>query len=112
MRTRIRGLVVAGALGIAAVVLGAADVHPALPPSHVEIHQFAFSPTTLTVPVGATVTWVNGDEEPHAVTSRTGVFASAGLEHEETFSRTFATAGTYQYFCALHPHMTGTVLVR
>jgi plastocyanin len=58
------------------------------------------------------VTWMNGDEELHTVTSSAGAFASPGLEHEETFSRTFATAGTYRYFCALHPHMTGTVLVR
>jgi plastocyanin len=58
------------------------------------------------------MTWMNGDEELHTVTSSAGAFASPGLEHEETFSRTFATAGTYRYFCALHPHMTGTVLVR
>jgi plastocyanin len=111
MGTRIIGSIV-GALGIMTAAVGVADVQPAPAPPRVDIRQFAFSPAALTVPVGSTVTWVNDDEEPHTVTSSAGAFASTGLEHEETFSRTFATAGTYRYFCALHPHMTGTVLVR
>ena len=92
---------------LALVTLGAA-VPPA---SRVEIKQFAFGPRTLTVPVGVTVTWVNEDEEPHTVTA-TGVFASRGLDYDETFSYRFTTAGQFTYFCALHPRMTGTVVVK
>jgi len=61
--------------------------------------------------VGATVTWVNEDDEPHTVTA-TGVFASPGLDYDETFSFKFTTAGRYTYQCLLHPRMTGTVVVQ
>jgi plastocyanin len=78
----------------------------------VGIKEFAFAPAALTVPVGTTVTWTNHDEEPHTVTSATGAFRSAGLSNEETFAQTFTRPGTYQYFCALHPHMNATVIVK
>jgi plastocyanin len=78
----------------------------------VGIKEFAFTPATLTVPVGTTVTWTNHDENPHTVTSATGAFRSAGLSNEETFTQTFTRPGTYQYFCALHPHMKATVIVK
>ena len=78
----------------------------------VTIEEFKFMPATVTVPVGTTVTWVNRDEESHTVTSATGAFGSAGLSHAETFARTFTRPGTYQYFCALHPHMKATVVVK
>ena len=81
-------------------------------PVVVGIKEFTFAPATLTVPVGTTVTWTNHDEEPHTVTSATGAFSSAGLSNEETFSQTFTHRGTYQYFCALHPHMKATVIVK
>jgi len=77
----------------------------------VEIKHFKYGPATLTVPVGATVTWVNEDEEPHTVRAD-GVFASPGLEYDETFSFKFTKAGRYTYSCALHPKMTGTVVVK
>jgi len=77
----------------------------------VEIKHFKYGPATLTVPVGATVTWVNEDEEPHTVRAD-GVFASAGLDYDETFSFQFTKAGRYTYSCALHPKMTGTVIVK
>jgi plastocyanin len=77
-----------------------------------EIGPFAFSPATVTLAPGTTVTWVNHDEETHTVTSATGAFTSAGLDHDETFTHTFTTPGTYSYFCALHPHMRATVIVQ
>jgi plastocyanin len=98
------------ALGTAAA-LGAGGARAASAPK-VEIHQFHFTPPALTVPVGTTVTWTNDDEETHTITESGGQFASPGLEHAETFARRFDTPGTYRYFCALHPHMTGTVVVR
>jgi len=77
-----------------------------------EIQHFKFLPATVTIAPGATVTWVNHDEETHTVTSATGSFASAALEHDATFAHTFATTGTYTYFCALHPLMRATVVVQ
>lgn len=78
----------------------------------VHIDNFQFSPATLTVPQGTTVTWTNQDDMVHTVTSATRVFSSASLETDDLFSYTFTTPGTYTYFCKLHPHMTATVIVQ
>lgn len=77
----------------------------------VEIKDFAFSPATLTVPVGAKITWVNKDEEPHTVVSTSDAFKSKALDTDEQFSFTFAKPGTYKYFCSVHPKMVATVVV-
>ena len=78
----------------------------------VGIKEFTFTPPALTVPVGTTVTWINHDEEPHTITSANGSFGSTGLSHEETFAQTFTRPGRYEYYCALHPHMKATVIVK
>ncbi len=78
----------------------------------IRIENFQFNPTTVTVPVGTTVTWKNDDGTLHTVTSTTKVFTSAGLDGGEVFSYTFTSPGTYTYFCKLHPHMTGTIVVK
>jgi plastocyanin len=78
----------------------------------VGIKEFKFAPAALEVRPGTTVTWTNRDEETHTITSTTGAFASAGLGNDETFSQTFSKPGTYQYFCALHPKMRATVVVK
>jgi len=77
----------------------------------VEIKDFAFAPTTITVPVGAKITWVNKDEEPHTVVSTSDAFKSRALDTDEQFSFTFAKPGTYKYFCSVHPRMVATVIV-
>ena len=77
----------------------------------VEIKDFAFSPTTITVPVGAKITWVNKDEEPHTVVSTSDAFKSRALDTDEQFSFTFSKPGTYKYFCSVHPKMVATVVV-
>ena len=77
----------------------------------VKISDFAFSPPELTVKVGSTVTWVNEDDAPHTVDSIIGSFKSGALDTNESFKFTFSMPGSYRYFCGLHPHMTGTVLV-
>ncbi|MGH9709559.1 MAG: cupredoxin domain-containing protein [Candidatus Acidiferrales bacterium] len=77
----------------------------------VEIKDFAFGPTTITVPAGAQVTWVNKDEEPHTVFSTDNTFKSKALDTDDKFSFTFAKPGTYKYFCSVHPKMVGTVVV-
>ena len=80
--------------------------------TEVKIDNFSFGPATLTVPVGTTVTWTNRDDIPHTVVSTDGVFKSKVLDTDEKFSFTFSKAGTYPYFCSIHPKMTGKVVVQ
>jgi plastocyanin len=77
----------------------------------VTIDNFAFAPAQLTVKVGTTVTWVNKDDIPHTVVASAKAFRSKALDTDDKFSFTFTTAGSYGYFCSLHPHMQGTVTV-
>ena len=92
--------------------LAAASHAPAARPARVEIKDFKYGPPQITVRTGTQVTWTNHDEETHTITSATGAFGSTGLGHEETFTQTFRQPGTYAYFCALHPQMKATVVVR
>jgi plastocyanin len=80
--------------------------------AEVKIDNFSFGPQSVTVPVGATVTWVNRDDIPHTVVSTDGVFKSKVRDTDEKFSYTFTKAGTYPYFCSVHPKMTGQVIVK
>jgi len=77
----------------------------------VKIDNFAFTPQRITVKAGTTVTWINDDDIPHTVASSTKLFKSSALDTEDKFSFTFTTPGTYDYFCSLHPHMTGAIVV-
>ena len=77
----------------------------------VKIDNFTFEPRKLTIKAGTTVTWKNEDDIPHTVASATKAFKSKALDTDDSFSFTFATPGTYEYFCSLHPHMTGTIVV-
>ena len=78
----------------------------------VSIKMFAFSPQVLTVTPGTTVTWTNADEDPHTVTANDKSFHSAALDTDDKYSFTFTRPGDYAYFCSLHPHMTGRVIVK
>jgi plastocyanin len=78
----------------------------------VKIDNFSFGPAELTVPVGTTVTWTNRDDIPHTVVSIDKLFKSKVLDTDEKFSFTFSKAGTYPYFCSIHPKMTGRVVVQ
>jgi len=89
----------------------AAD-QPAAANAEVKIDNFSFGPQTVTVPVGATVTWINHDDIPHTVVSTDGVFKSKVRDTDEKFSYTFTKAGTYPYYCTIHPKMTGKVVVQ
>ena len=81
--------------------------------TEVLIDNFSFSPKTFTVPAGGTVTWTNHDNAPHVVTSADDQFKkSPVLKTGQRFSNTFATAGTYSYFCSIHPRMTGKIIVK
>jgi plastocyanin len=77
----------------------------------VKIDNFTFAPARLTVTAGTTVTWRNQDDIPHTVTSASRLFKSNALDTDESFSFTFAEPGTYDYFCSLHPRMTGMIVV-
>jgi plastocyanin len=97
-------VVLAVAAGFPAASLQAAD-------AQVKIDNFTFAPQRITVKAGATITWINNDDIPHTVVSSTKLFKSKALDTEDRFSFTFTTPGNYEYFCSLHPHMTGTVVV-
>jgi plastocyanin len=78
----------------------------------IAIDNFRFTPATLTVPVGTTVEWVNEDDVPHLIVSRTGAFKSSPLlDTGQRFGTTFSRAGTYDCFCSLHPMMQGRIVV-
>jgi amicyanin len=105
------GLGAATAMMLAGVVLpGWADT--ATQASAVSIDNFTFGPQTLTVKAGTTVTWTNKDDIPHGIASDNNAFAkSKALDTDDSYSFTFTTPGTYQYFCYVHPFMKGTVVV-
>jgi plastocyanin len=78
----------------------------------IEIKDFAFNPQTLTVKSGEKVTWINRDEEPHTIVSVEKQFKkSTALDTDQEFTITAGAPGTYNYFCSVHPKMTGTIVV-
>ena len=99
-------MLLAGTLSVAA------NDQPSGASADVKIDNFSFGPETLTVSVGTTVVWTNRDDIPHTVVSTEGVFKSKVRDTDEMFSYTFTKAGTYPYFCSVHPKMTGKVVVQ
>jgi plastocyanin len=82
------------------------------PAAAIGIDNFTFNPQTVTVKAGTTVTWTNRDDIPHGLAATNNAFKrSQALDTDDSFSFTFTTPGTYQYFCYIHPHMTGTIVV-
>jgi len=75
------------------------------------IKDFMYTPMSLTVKAGTTVTWVNVDDEPHTVVSDTGLFRSGGLDTNESYSYRFDKPGSYHITCSIHPRMAATVVV-
>ncbi|MFK0376229.1 cupredoxin family copper-binding protein [Pandoraea sp. NPDC090278] len=112
-RTLLAGLTVA-ATGMFVLAGRAEAAAAAADPGAVHIDNFTFSPATLTVKAGTRVTWTNRDDEPHTVTSSSNprTFASGALDTDGTFAFTFDKPGTYPYYCAIHPHMTGVIVVK
>ena len=113
MTTISRHIGVATALALAvfaaATALPAASAHVA--ETEVKIDNFALAPQRVVVKAGTTVIWINDDDIPHTVASSTKLFKSNALDTKDKFSFTFTTPGAYEYFCSLHPHMTGTIVV-
>ena len=87
---------------------------PAAAANQVVIDNFTYGPAMLTVAAGTKVTWMNDDADPHTVTSTADpkLFKSPPLDTGDSFSFTFDKPGTYQYFCSLHPHMQGKIVVQ
>jgi amicyanin len=78
----------------------------------VKIGNFTFDPPEITVNAGTTITWLNEDDIPHTVVAKERAFRSKTLDTDDKYSFTFTTPGTYDYFCSLHPHMVGKIIVR
>jgi len=102
---------------VAVILLSAASSYsstktPQPTTAEVKVDNFSFGPATLTVAVGTTVTWTNRDDIPHTIVSTEKIFKSKVLDTDEKFSFTFDKAGTYPYFCSIHPKMTGSVVVQ
>src|SRR5512146_860623 len=102
---------IAVAFGLAASAPG---VHANAPAEAAAVHiaNFTFSPATITVRPGTTVIWTNDDDIPHTLVATNGAFRSKVLDSGAHFSFTFVNAGEFHYFCSIHPHMTGTVIVK
>ena len=120
MKTRQKwaGIALGCALTIVAGVFAGSPAKEAPPkpgndPVQVKIDNFTFAPTPLTVAAGTTVQWLNRDDIPHTVVSDDKTtFKSKALDTDENYSYTFTKAGTYTYFCSIHPKMTGKVVVQ
>ncbi len=116
-----KNLILLACIAAVVLVLGfagtRASARPASPaagndPAQITIDNFSFGPQTLTVTAGTKVTWLNRDDAPHKVVGTHKEFSSSVLDTGDSFSFTFAKPGTYDYFCSLHPHMTGKVVVK
>ena len=120
MRRSVFIAMLAGILTIALVSVAegrrgfALNAQEKAPAMEVKIDNFSFGPATITAPVGTVVTWANRDDIPHTVVSTddSKTFKSKVLDTNEKFSFTFNKAGTYPYFCSIHPKMTGKVVVQ
>ena len=106
----------AAALVVGALMMTTVSVstHAAVAPAAttVRIDNFSFNAPLVTIKPGTTVTWINGDDIPHTVVATNGAFKSKVLDTDDRFSFTFAKAGQFSYFCSLHPHMTGKIVVK
>ncbi len=78
----------------------------------IKIENFAYSPQTLTIKQGESVTWINGDSAIHTVTSDSGSeLDSELLSKDDSYAHTFNEKGVFDYHCTPHPYMTGTIVV-
>jgi plastocyanin len=93
---------------------GVAQQVAAVSANEVVIDNFAFGPASLTVAPGTRVVWINRDEEPHTVMSanQPALFKSGALDTGDKFEFVFDKPGTYRYFCSIHSHMVGTIVVK
>ncbi len=104
------------AVGVVVFVLSCMSsnsvTNPPVQTQSVTIQNSAFSPASITVAVGSTVTWTNKDAIAHTTTSDATGWDSGSLAQNADFAHTFAVKGTFSYHCSIHPFMTGTVTVQ
>jgi plastocyanin len=114
----VKGALIAAALGatcapVVAPIVLPAHAQSAASANSISIDNFTFNPPTLTVKAGTMVTWTNKDDIPHGIASASNAFSrSKAMDTDDSFSFTFTTPGSYQYFCYIHPHMTGMIVVQ
>jgi plastocyanin len=96
-------------LWMAALSAPAADAPDA---NRIVVKDFMFTPNSLTIKAGSSVTWSNQDDEPHTVVSDAGLFRSGAMDTNESFSYKFDSPGTYHFTCSIHPRMVGTIVVQ
>ena len=101
-------------LGAAMLMAASADfsVVQAQETNAVVLKNFMFSPMSLTIKAGSTVTWKNLDGEPHTVVNDSGLFRSSALDQNDTYKYTFDKPGVYKIFCGIHPNMKETITVQ
>src|SRR5262245_26722773 len=104
---------VRGRAAAALMVLAAALLPPAAwaDEREISIDNFTFTPAELSVKAGTTIKWVNRDDIPHTVVDKEKAFRSKALDTDDSYSFTFSQAGSFDYFCGLHPHMVGKIIV-
>jgi len=116
LRTRFHALAIVAAVFTLTAMYGTrAHAGRATPPAKtvaIDIDNFRFGVDSLETAVGTTVTWTNRDDVPHTVMSSTKLFKSPPLDTGDAFSYTFREAGTFEYYCSMHPRMTGKIVVR
>lgn len=116
VKRRAVGTAAGGVLLLLAATAAAQQRTAAAAPSarQIAIENFAFAPATVTVAAGTRIVWVNHDEEPHTVNSIDGAaaFKSPALDTGDKFTFVFTQPGRYKYFCSIHPHMVGTIVVK
>jgi len=108
-------LIAVGSLALILTVVlrsGSAAGQNAQVQPEIKVDNFTFSPETLTVPANSTVIWTNKDDVPHVIASTDGLFRSKGLDTDDHYFFKFTKPGTYNYFCAIHPKMTGKIVVQ
>ena len=104
--------IAAGAMMLWGMMLCAPSIAETPDPNRIVVKDFMFTPNTLTVKAGASVTWANLDDEPHTVVSDAGLFRSGAMDTNESFSFKFDKPGTYHFTCSIHPRMVGTIVVQ
>jgi plastocyanin len=101
----------AGIVVACAVYAVHAVAAPSPAESRITIDNFTFKPDVITIPKGTKIEWDNEDDIPHTVVETQGKFNSPALDTDDKYAFTFDVPGTYEYFCSLHPHMKGKVVV-
>ncbi|AQV96794.1 hypothetical protein BJN34_23320 [Cupriavidus necator] len=102
-------------LGVAMLVAASVSEFPVVQAQEnnvVVVKNFMFSPMSLTIKAGSTVTWKNLDGEPHTVVNDAGLFRSSALDQNDTFKFKFDKPGVYKVFCGIHPNMKATITVQ